>query len=312
MIDRITYLAYAAGWALVRALPERAATALFDRGADIAFRRRGKGVRRLESNLRRVLGPDVDPAVLEQTLRAGVRSYARYWMEVFRLPVTPHERIVGRMHCHDEERLRDAYASGRGVVMALPHQGNWDHAGAWAVLTGIPFTTVAERLKPERLFDRFVEFRESLGMEVLPLTGGERAAFSVLTERLRSGGALCLLADRDLTTSGIDVEFFGETARFPAGPAALALRTGAALLPVTLWVEDDGWHAQIHTEVTPSAARSGGSAVADMTQQLARAFEDGIAAHPQDWHMLQRLWLADLDADDPRRRTAAEQSEGAA
>lgn len=306
MTERLTYLAYAAGWAIVRALPERIAAALFRWGADLAWRRRGKGVRRLESNLRRVLGDAAAPERLDATLRAGVRSYARYWLEVFRLPVIGSRRILDGMHTLDEWRLREAVASGRGVVAALPHQGNWDHAGAWVVLTGVPFTTVAERLKPERLFDRFVAFRESLGMEVVPLTGGERPAADVLTERLRSGGLVCLLADRDLTASGVAVDFFGAPTRFPAGPAALALRTGAALLPVTLWYGDDGgWHVRFHPEVVPSPGRPRGGAIADMTQQLARAFEEGISAHPEDWHMLQRLWLDDLDAADPRRAVGA-------
>jgi lauroyl/myristoyl acyltransferase len=313
--ERLTYLGYAVGWAVVRALPERVAAAVFRLGADLAWRRRGNGVRRLESNLRRVLGPDVDEAELAATLRAGIRSYTRYWLEVFRLSVIGNDRIVAGMHCIDEWRLRDALASGRGVVTALPHQGNWDHAGAWAVLTGMPLTTVAERLEPARLFDRFVAFRESLGMEVLPLTGGERPAYDVLTQRLREGGLLCLLADRDLTASGVEVEFFGARTRFPAGPAALALRTGAALLPVTLWYGDDGgWVVRIHPEVVPSAGGPRGGAIADMTQQVARAFEESIRAHPQDWHMLQRLWLDDLDLSDPRRAGAATQpaDEGAA
>jgi lauroyl/myristoyl acyltransferase len=313
--ERLTYLAYTVGWAVVRALPERVAATLFRLGADLAWRRRRSGVQRLEANLRRVLGPDVDDAELAATVRAGVRSYARYWLEVFRLPVIGNDRIVAGMRCIDEWRLRDALASGRGVVTALPHQGNWDHAGAWAVLTGMPLTTVAERLEPAKLFDRFVAFRESLGMEVLPLTGGERPAYDVLTERLRAGGLLCLLADRDLTSSGVEVEFFGARTRFPAGPAALALRTGAVLLPVTLWYGDDGgWVAHMHPEVVPSAGSPRGGAIADMTQQVARAFEESIRAHPQDWHMLQRLWLDDLDVADPRRaRPPAQRAdEGAA
>jgi phosphatidylinositol dimannoside acyltransferase len=314
--DRITYLAYAVGWAVVRALPERVALRLFQWGADFAWRRRGKGVLRLESNLRRVLGPEVEQAELDATVRAGVRSYARYWLDVFRLPVTSEDRIVSGMHTIDEWRLRETLASGRGAVVALPHQGNWDHAGAWAVVTGMPFTTVAERLKPERLFDRFVGFRESLGMEVVPLTGGDRPAYEILTERLRAGGMICLLADRDLTATGVTVDFFGAAARFPAGPAALALRTGAALLPVTLWYDDGGdWHVQFHPEVVPSADRARGGAIADMTQQVAARFEQGVREHPQDWHMLQRLWLDDLDAAAPSRPApAAEQpaDEGAA
>ena len=284
LTGRATDAAYAGGWALVRALPEPVALRLFRAGADLAHRRGGKAVDRLRSNLVRV-APDRDA---DELTRAALRSYARYWCEVFRLPVTPTERVVAGMHAVNEERFREAVADQRGVVLALPHSGNWDHAGAWCGATGVPFTTVAERLKPESLFDRFVEFRESLGMEVLPLTGGDRPPFEVLVERLEAGGTLCLLADRDLSARGIDVEFFGATARMPAGPATLALRTGARLVPVTLSFLPDGWQVVFHDEVEHSD-------VATMTQSVADAFARGIAASPEDWHMLQRLWLDDLD-----------------
>ena len=288
--ERAVYGAYAAGWALVRALPEPAAHRLFRAGADLAARRGGRGVEQLRRNLARV-------APGQDLLRPALRSYARYWCEVFRLPVTSRERVVEGMTTTGEERFRAAVAGPRGLVMALPHSGNWDHAGAWCGTQGVPFTTVAERLRPERLFDRFLEFRRSLGMEVLPLTGGERAPYEVLVERLEAGGTLCLLSDRDLSARGVDVVFFGEATRMPAGPAALALQTGATLLPVTLAFTERGWHCTWHEEVPHTD-------VPTMTQALADAFAEGIAAHPQDWHMLQRLWLADLPADDPRRAPA--------
>ncbi len=288
LLTRSQGLVYAAGWGGVRALPEPVAARLFQAAADAAWRRDGKGVRRLRSNLARVVPAGTD---LDALTREGMRSYARYWLEVFRLPVTPRERIVSAMHTADEHLLRGSHAAGRGTVLALPHMGNWDHAGAWLAATGVPFTTVAERLEPASLYDRFVAFRQSLGMEVLALTGGERPPFDVLSERLLSGGALCLLADRDLTPHGVPVSLFGARATMPAGPAALALRTGATLLPVTLWYDGPQWHVRIHPAVPPSD-------VATMTQALADAFAhgvDGIAAHPQDWHMLQRLWTDDLD-----------------
>lgn len=304
-------LGYTAGWALLRALPERLVGALFRLGADLAWRRGGSGVRRLEGNLRRVLGPRISPEVLAATTRAGIRSYARYWLEVFRLPVVPADRVVARTRVHDEAFLRDAFASGRGVICALPHCGNWDQAGAWATATGMPFTTVAERLEPAAVFEQFVSFREGLGMEVVPLTGGERPPFALLAERLRAGGMLCLLGDRDLTENGIEVEFFGATARMPAGPAALAVRTGAALLPVSLWYDGPDMHMRIHPEVVAPVDRTGRDKIAAMTQLVADAFAEGIAAHPQDWHMLQRLWLDDLDPDDPRRAPAVATAAGA-
>lgn len=286
-----TEAAYLLGWAAVRRLPEPVVTAGFALGARAAYHRSGRGVRRLRENLARVLAAagDTDPGRLEEVHQAAIRSYARYWQEVFRLGTMPTSVIVDGMHVRDERRLRDAYAAGQGMILALPHMGNYDHAGAWLAATGVPFTTVAERLDPPEVFDKFVALRTRLGMEVLPLTGGPRPPLEVCEERLRSGGACCLVADRDLSASGVPVEFFGATTRMPAGPALLALRTGAALLPVTLsFIWPRGWRARIHPRVCPPAA--GDDPVATMTQQLADAFAEGIAEYPQDWHMLQRLW----------------------
>jgi KDO2-lipid IV(A) lauroyltransferase len=276
-------------------LPELVSREAFDLVGRAAYRRNARPVERLRANLRRVVGAASGPE-LEALTRAGMRSYLRYWHEVFRLPAMSRDRILGRMFVHDEYLLRDAWSAGRGMILALPHMGNWDHAGAWLVHTGVPFTTVAERLRPEALYDRFVAFRESLGMEVLPLTGSRRPPFHLLRDRLAAGGCLCLLADRDLTTSGVEVDFFGEPARMPAGPAALALDTGAALLPVTLWYPDRyRWEARIHPRIVPPADGGRQERVRAMTQQLADAFASDIRRWPQDWHMFQKVWVADLD-----------------
>ncbi|MFD7625788.1 phosphatidylinositol mannoside acyltransferase [Streptomyces sp. NPDC059851] len=292
--DRLVDGLYGLGWAGVKKLPEPAAVALGRRIADIAWRRRGKGVLRLESNLARVV-PDAGPERLRELSQAGMRSYMRYWMESFRLPAMDPARFGTDVSIQDDHLLKEAVASGRGVIAALPHLANWDLAGAWVTgHLGIPFTTVAERLKPESLYDRFVAYREGLGMEVLPHSGG--AAFGTLARRLRAGGLICLVADRDLSASGVEVEFFGATARMPAGPALLAQQTGAALLPVTLYYGDTPkLHGRIHPEVEVPATGTRTEKTAAMTQAVADAFAQGIADHPEDWHMLQRLWLDDLE-----------------
>lgn len=292
--ERLSDALYGLGWAAVKTLPEPAARALFRTLADQVWKRRGKSVLRLEANLKRVV-PDADPARLAALSRAGMRSYMRYWMESFRLPTWSPERIKASIDVTDAHRLTDGLDSGRGVVLALPHLGNWDLAGAWVTTDlKVPFTTVAERLKPESLYDRFVAYREGLGMEVLPHTGG--AAFGTLARRLRSGGLVCLVADRDLSSSGIEVSFFGDTARMPAGPALLAQQTGALLLPVTLSYDDTPvMKARIHPPVEVPESGDRAAKTSAMTQALADAFAVGIAEHPEDWHMLQRLWLADLE-----------------
>ncbi|GAA4927455.1 phosphatidylinositol mannoside acyltransferase [Streptomyces coeruleoprunus] len=292
--DRLTDALYGLGWGTVKKLPEPVAAGLGRRIADTAWKRRGKGVLRLEANLARVV-PDASPARLAELSRAGMRSYMRYWMESFRLPTWSQERVRHAFDIKDVHYLTDGLAAGNGVILALPHLANWDLAGVWVTRAlGVPFTTVAERLKPETLYDRFVAYRESLGMEVLPHTGG--AAFATLARRLRSGGLVCLVADRDLSASGVEVEFFGETARMPAGPALLAQQTGALLLPVTLWYDDSPvMKGRVHPPVDVPESGTRAEKTSVMTQALAEAFAGGIADHPEDWHMLQRLWLADLD-----------------
>jgi lauroyl/myristoyl acyltransferase len=303
--DAVIDAAYATGWSVVRGMPEWLARRQFDAAADAVWLRQGRSVQRLQSNLARVV-PGASERELRLLTREAVRSYLRYWCEVFQLPKMTTAEIIARIDVTDDKLLRDALAAGNGLILSLPHMGNWDHAGAWLTGTGVPFTTVAERLKPESLFARFVEFRESLGMEVIPLTGGESPPYAILAERLRSGGVLCLLGDRDLTASGIEVDFFGSPARMPAGPAALAHDTGAALLPVTLWYPDRRrWGLRIHEQVCLPAEGDRATKVQAMTQQVATVFEAAIAEHPQDWHMLQRIWVADLDPARRPGRSAA-------
>ncbi|WP_030355465.1 phosphatidylinositol mannoside acyltransferase [Streptomyces scopuliridis] len=292
--DRVTDALYGLGWGTVKKLPEPVATALGRTIADTVWKRRGPSVLRLESNLARVV-PDAGPERLAALSKAGMRSYMRYWMESFRLPAWSKERVRAGVEIKDIDLLMDGLASGRGVVLALPHMANWDLAGAWLTRgQGVPFTTVAERLKPETLYDRFVAYRESLGMEVLPHTGG--SAFGRLARRLRSGGLVCLVADRDLSSSGVEVDFFGDATRMPAGPALLAQQTGALLMPAALWFDDSTvMRGRVYPaiEVPETGTRAEKTSV--MTQAMADAFADGIAEHPEDWHMLQRLWLKDLE-----------------
>ncbi len=304
--DRLTDAAYALGWTVVCRVPESWARGAFQFGADLAWRRQGPGVQVLEGNLRRVIGPSATGKELRALSRQTMRSYARYWLEAFRLPVIGQQRIQADMQVTGEENLQANLAAGRGVIVALPHTGNYELAGAWIIGRGVgKFTTVAERLKPESLFRRFLEFREGLGMEVLPASGGD-SRFGVLAQRLRAGGLVCLVSDRDVTGRGIEVDFFGEKARMMAGPAALAVQTGAALLPTTLWFDGAGWKARINSEVPVPESGTRREKVAAMTQEVARRYEEGIRAHPQDWHMLQKVFVADLD---PERLAAADRAE---
>jgi KDO2-lipid IV(A) lauroyltransferase len=296
LAERASTVAYRAGWLAVRMIPESLARLIFNQIADYLWRRGGKSVRQLEANLRRVR-PDASDAELRQLTRAGMRSYLRYWMEAFRLPSMPTERITSGMSVTGEEQTALSHIkAGRGVVFALPHTGNVDLAAAWIMTRGFgKISVIAERLKPEAVFQEFKAYRESLGMEVVPHTGGP-SPFGVMAQRLRAGRLVCLVADRDLSASGVEVEFFGQPARIGAGPAALAARTGAALMPVVLWFAGSDWRGHISPEIPVPPDGTQAEKVAAMSQQLAAAWQVDVSEHPEDWHMLQKVFVADLDA----------------
>ena len=301
--ERLTGIGYRLGWKVICRVPESWARWAFMTAAGIAWRRQGPSVQRLEANLRRVIGYDsLDPAeagaALRDLSRATMQSYARYWLEAFRLQIIPPERILDGMHMKGpgEQTAFDHLKAGRGVLFVLPHMGNFEQAGAWVVLRGAgTFTTIAERLKPESVYQAFVKFRQGLGMEVVPLTGGP-SAFGVVAQRLRAGGLACIVMERDLKDTGVEVDFFGEKAKF-AATAALAVHTGAVLMPVACWFEgENDWGAHIYDEIPVPETGSRKEKVQLMTQQLATIFEQAIREHPQDWHMLQRVFTADVTA----------------
>jgi len=296
----LTDAGFAAGWRAVRMLSEPAARGLFDRAGRWAARREGKGTRQLRANLRVVTGGGLSEADLDDLAARGLRSYARYWQEAFRLPTLSTERIVTGTEVVGREHVEKARDGGRPLVMVLPHSGNWDAAGVWFVdfLDG-PFMTVAERLRPESLYERFLAYRESLGFRVVPLTGGPRPSTEVLRDWLDDGGVTCLLVDRNLGSGGVPVSFFGRAATLPGGAAVLASQTGAALVPTVCQFTDRGWRLVFSPEVPVDGPGRLKDRVARAMQEVADAFAVSIAAQPEDWHMLGRIW-SDVPPDPPR------------
>ncbi len=298
---RLTDLGYAAGWQAVQRLPEPVARGAFDAGGRLAAGRDGRGVRQLRANLRVATGGRLPEEELADLTTRALRSYARYWQEAFRLPRLPARRIVAGTVHSGLEHLQRARDAGRGVVIALPHSGNWDAAGVWLVdWLGGPFTTVAERLRPESLYRRFLDYRESLGIRVLPLTGGARPASAVLRDELAGGGFTCLLVDRDLGPGGVAVDFFGRPTTMPAGPALLAAQTGAALHPAVCRFTGHGWQFAVRPEVRLDGPDRLRDRVAAGMQGVADAFTADLAVRPEDWHVLGRVW-PDVPPDPPAR-----------
>ena len=286
MKDNLSAYVYFAGWRIVRWLPENTAYKLAYRVSDFLVKRNGKSVQRLRSNLARTQ-PGMTTLNLDLLVIEAMRSYMRYWCDTFRLPDWSDERIIQTVTVTNEHLLTDAIVAKTGVIVAVPHAGNWDHAGAYFCAKGIRLVTVAERLKPEKLFLKFLAYRQAMGMEVLPLDG---RVLNTLQDRLNEGALVALVSDRDLSRSGIEIEFFGGKARMPAGPALLALRTKAPLITAFVTYTDNGVHIEFRNVVLPSGGDES-SKVKEIVQMTAQYFEDGISENPQDWHMLQRIWV---------------------
>ncbi|PRQ11984.1 phosphatidylinositol mannoside acyltransferase [Corynebacterium sp. 13CS0277] len=306
--------AYLAGWALVGALPERLAYRLARWAGAVAARRADNT--QLRKNLARPLS--VDPAqVTQEDLRAAWQSYARYWVEAFRLPRLVRGAESGALAARLERSIRGvehldaARAAGRGVIIVLTHSGNWDMAGVWLVGHAGGFTTVAERLRPEVLFDAFVDYRTSLGFEVLGHTGSAVPVMDTLAERLRAGGIVCLLGERDLSGRGVAVPLLGETAHVPTGAARLHRDTGAVVLTADVFFTPPatraagrgvrpGWGMEVRSPVEVADP----SDITAMTAAIMAQLGEGLRRHPHDWHMLQPVFDADVDQDRLAARRA--------
>jgi KDO2-lipid IV(A) lauroyltransferase len=287
MGDTLVYWGYNLAWKIIRWIPESSAYRLTDRFSDFIYARNGKGVNRLRTNYQRVR-PELDATQLEFLVNAGIRSSMRYWCDTFRFPSWSNERLISTTICDNEKFLRDPIAEKRGCIVALPHAGNWDHAGAYFCATGIPLTTVAEHLKPEKLFRKFLEYRTAIGMEVLDLNS---RSIAVLSQRLRAGKLIALVADRDLSKNGIPVNFFGKGAQMPAGPALLAIQTGADLITAFVKYEDVGIRIIFEEAIAVPESGSVPEKAAAMTQIMADRFAKHLAVNTVDWHMMQRIWL---------------------
>jgi KDO2-lipid IV(A) lauroyltransferase len=292
---RASYLAYRAGAEVARVLPDtlgEPAARVAGRVASLAMPDRRRLVAR---NLQRVSGGALRGPALQRAVFATFDSYGRYWLELFRLPKDVQAPLDPRIHIDGFEHIDAGLAAGNGVILALPHVGGWDYAGAWLAQQGHPPTVVVEPVEPPELFEWFAGAREALGMTVVQL--GPEAGRAVLGA-LRRNRIVCLLSDRDLTGDGVEVEFFGERTTLPAGPATLALRTGAPLLPTVVYFEGRGGHHGVVQEPVP-ADRQGRlrEDVVRVTQEMARRFEELIRAAPDQWHLLQPNWPSDRGPD---------------
>jgi KDO2-lipid IV(A) lauroyltransferase len=295
--DQLVFRTYTSLGRGLAALPEPVAHGVANVVGEVLFRVRHDQRRMVTNNLRRVLDAGLDDsAVLDRWARRSFRAYARYWVEGARLGSTPPAEVEQRTFVDGLQYLVEGIAAGKGVIMALPHVGSWEYGGAFLARQDLPMTSVAERIEPAELFEFFVDQRASMGLTIVPL---DSSSGSAIISTLRAGGLVGLLSDRDLFGTGVDVEFFGEKTTMPAGPATLALRTGASLVTGVVYSGPGSDHRGI-VDPPIDTTRKGSlrADVSRITQEIAYRFEEGIRRAPEQWHLFQPLWSADR-AEDP-------------
>ncbi len=281
------YLLYLFAWKLIAVLPEKSAYKLADYVSDRIYKKNGKGIKRLRGNYGRVM-PEYSSQKLEELTKLGMRSYLRYWFDTFRLSKWSKNRIISTTQVIRENLLRDPIQSKQGCIVALPHAGNWDHAAAYFCSTGITLTAVVEKLKPEAIFKKFLAYRQSIGIEAI---SHKEKPIPILTQRLQAGKLIALVADRDMSRNGIEVNFFGKTSKMPSGPAILAIKTGAPLITAYVRYTPGGIEIIFDETLKPTNSGSEEEQIKIITQSMADNFAKRIKENPVDWHMLQRIWV---------------------
>jgi phosphatidylinositol dimannoside acyltransferase len=286
--DRAFVFAYQTLGRAARVMPEKTGRAVARRLGRLSYRLSPSGRQVVAANQAQVLGRPIDDPFVVASTREAFELYARYFVDSFHLTELSDDEIVSRVECDTEYRLHDAFAAGAGGICALPHLGNWDAAGRWMKAIGLPALAVAEELKPRRLYDLFVEHRNAIGMDVVGLS--DPGISRKLVAALGQGRMIALVADRDFTGKGVEVEMFGRKRTIPAGPALLSISTGAPLIVTPTYTTPDGWRIEIREPLTVEETGDRRADVRALTILMAKSFEEAIAAAPSDWHMFQPGW----------------------
>jgi lauroyl/myristoyl acyltransferase len=292
--ERIAYRAFATVAWLGRTLPTRTGRLVFRWAGSAAYHLAPSARATVAANQARVIGRPIDDPLVRASTKEAFRRYARYWFDAFDVVDWSDDEIQRTFAWNGLEHLADPVAAGTGVIAVLPHMGNWDAAGRAMHERGLPVVSVAERLRPDELFDLFLEHRQALGMTIIGLDQNGRVGRE-LTRAIGEGRVVALVADRDLTGRGIEVEMFGGKRTLPAGPALLAMSSGAPIVIAGIYETPDGWRCVL--QPLPEVERTGTRRedATAITREIARAFERIISASPPDWHLFQPGWS---DRDD--------------
>jgi lauroyl/myristoyl acyltransferase len=290
--ERVAYAAFAGASWIAKRLPTDLGRRLFQAAGSIAFRFASRLRATVAANQAHVLGRPVDDPFVQANTREAFRRYARYWYDSFAIEEWDAADVAAGFSWDGDEHLFRFHEEGNGIIAVLPHLGNWDAAARAMADRGLRMVAVAEHLRPERLFRLFVRQRERYGIEVIALDG-HGGVGKALTGALAEGKLIGLLADRDLTGRGIEVEMFGARRRLPAGPALLAISTGAPVVVVGTYETPDGWRGIAWPLAMPELTRDRRTDATAITQAIADAFERLISASPADWHVFEPAWPED-------------------
>lgn len=289
---RLTDFGFWLGWNVLWLLPEVISSKFFDLGARVAWLQHGTGVKQLELNLSRVTGQDPASTAIRNLSKKAMRSYMRYYCETFLLPRWSDKEVVSRVRANNIEPLLAALKTG-GLILTLPHSGNWDHAGAWAAKTFGSLCTVAERLRPEGVFQKFLKMRLAHGLTLMPLTGAG-GTYEYLKDNLQNGKVIALLGDRDVAGNGMTNEFFGVRTTLPIGAAVLAIDTGRPLFTCSTWYDGKAlvidFDEEVKFERNVVTGRDRLKKAQEVSAIVAKRFEQHISKHPENWHQLQPIW----------------------
>jgi phosphatidylinositol dimannoside acyltransferase len=292
---QLVYYGYVAFSRLALAMPESWAYGLADALGSMAARR-SKRRDQVARNLARITGRPADAPETQALVVEAFRSYARYWLETFRLVREGRDFFLERFQATGQENLDAVLARGKGAIVVVGHLGNWDAAGAWVGARGNLLVSVAEVLRPRRMFEFFLAHRSRLGMRIYPAQVGVTRK---LIEEVNGGAVVAIVGDRELKGAGIEVDFFGAPAMLPGGAASIALKTSVPILVAGVYGEilDDGrrgWSAEISTPIElPEGGGSG--AIAELTQQIGLKLEAFVARRPEEWHVFQPFWVEDRE-----------------
>jgi lauroyl/myristoyl acyltransferase len=288
--------AYHAASAVAQAAPGGWVDAVAPRIAELAALRPSERRRMVERHQRRV-DPSLSDAELARRVRGVYRSYGRYYGESFRLPSVSAEELDAGLTHEGYENVQKSLADGKGPILVLPHLGSWEWTAFWLTkVQGHRLTAVVERIEPPALYDWFVGFREKIGITVVPL-GGD--AGKAVMNGIKDGHIITLLCDRDITGQGVEVSFFGEKTTLPSGPAVLALRTGAPLLPTGVYDRGRTRHGIVRPPIPVERTGRFRDDVARVTQAIADELELLIRLAPEQWHLMQPNWPSDRPAAPP-------------